>query len=107
MDKQLTAIIEREAQGYVSLCPELDIASQGDTYVPWCRSLARSHAGGGRSCDGPSTGNMGCGHLVSRVRKRVVALGVFAKLLVSSRGGERPWWGGAPLRWACRAITTA
>ncbi len=29
--KQLTAIIEREGEGYVSLCPELDIASQGDT----------------------------------------------------------------------------
>lgn len=28
---QLTAIIEREDNGYVSLCPELDIASQGDT----------------------------------------------------------------------------
>jgi predicted RNase H-like HicB family nuclease len=28
---KLTAIIEREAGGYVSLCPELDIASQGDT----------------------------------------------------------------------------
>lgn len=27
----LTAIIEREADGYVSFCPELDIASQGDT----------------------------------------------------------------------------
>jgi predicted RNase H-like HicB family nuclease len=31
MKKQLTAIIEREGNGYVSLCPELDIASQGDT----------------------------------------------------------------------------
>lgn len=31
MEKQLTAIIEREGNGYVSLCPELDIASQGDT----------------------------------------------------------------------------
>jgi predicted RNase H-like HicB family nuclease len=31
MQKQLTAIIEREEDGYVSLCPELDIASQGDT----------------------------------------------------------------------------
>ena len=31
MLKQLTAIIEREDDGYVSLCPELDIASQGDT----------------------------------------------------------------------------
>jgi len=27
----LTAVIEREGNGYVSLCPELDIASQGDT----------------------------------------------------------------------------
>jgi len=31
MQKQLTAIIEREGDGYISLCPELDIASQGDT----------------------------------------------------------------------------
>ena len=31
MVKQLTALIEREGDGYVSLCPELDIASQGDT----------------------------------------------------------------------------
>jgi len=29
--QQLTAIIEREGNGYVSLCPELDIASQGET----------------------------------------------------------------------------
>lgn len=29
MVKQLTAIIEREGDGYVSLCPEVDIASQG------------------------------------------------------------------------------
>ena len=28
---QVTAIIEREEGGYVALCPELDIASQGDT----------------------------------------------------------------------------
>ena len=27
----MTAIIEREDDSYVSLCPELDIASQGDT----------------------------------------------------------------------------
>jgi predicted RNase H-like HicB family nuclease len=27
----LTAIIGREGDGYVSLCPKLDIASQGDT----------------------------------------------------------------------------
>ena len=29
--RQITAIIEREGDGYVVLCPELDIASQGDT----------------------------------------------------------------------------
>jgi predicted RNase H-like HicB family nuclease len=31
MSHRLTAIIEREGDGYVALCPELDIASQGDT----------------------------------------------------------------------------
>jgi predicted RNase H-like HicB family nuclease len=31
MKRQLTAIIEREGDGYVALCPELDIASQGYT----------------------------------------------------------------------------
>jgi predicted RNase H-like HicB family nuclease len=29
--RQLTAIIEREDDMYVALCPELDIASQGQT----------------------------------------------------------------------------
>ena len=29
--EQLTAVIEREGTGFVSLCPELDIASQGAT----------------------------------------------------------------------------
>ncbi len=29
--RQLTAIIERDGNGYVSHCPELDIASQGET----------------------------------------------------------------------------
>ena len=28
---KLTAVIEPEDDGYVALCPELDIASQGDT----------------------------------------------------------------------------
>jgi predicted RNase H-like HicB family nuclease len=31
MQKQPTAIIEREGPGYVSLCPEVDVASQGGT----------------------------------------------------------------------------
>jgi predicted RNase H-like HicB family nuclease len=29
--RQFTGIIEREGNGYISLCPELDIASQGST----------------------------------------------------------------------------
>ena len=31
MNRKLTAIIEREGDGFVALCPELDVASQGDT----------------------------------------------------------------------------
>jgi len=31
MQKQLTIIIEREGDGYLSLCPEVDVASQGVT----------------------------------------------------------------------------
>ncbi len=31
MKRQLTAVIHREGDGFVALCPELDIASQGDT----------------------------------------------------------------------------
>ena len=29
--KNFTAIIEKEEDAYIALCPELDIASQGDT----------------------------------------------------------------------------
>ena len=31
MTRQLTAIVEREGDGYVALCPEVDVASQGDS----------------------------------------------------------------------------
>ena len=31
MSKRLTAIIQSEPPGFVALCPELDVASQGDT----------------------------------------------------------------------------
>jgi predicted RNase H-like HicB family nuclease len=31
MSKRLTAIIHREGDGFVALCPELDIASQGES----------------------------------------------------------------------------
>ena len=29
--RRLTALIEREGDGFVSLCPEVDVASQGET----------------------------------------------------------------------------
>ena len=31
MRRQLTAIVKPEAGGYVALCPEVDVASQGDS----------------------------------------------------------------------------
>ncbi len=31
MKRRLTAIVEREDDGYVALCPELDVTSQGAT----------------------------------------------------------------------------
>lgn len=31
MSKHLTAIIQRESSGFVALCPEIDVASEGDT----------------------------------------------------------------------------
>lgn len=31
MARRLTAVIQREGDGYFALCPELDVASQGDT----------------------------------------------------------------------------
>ena len=31
MNKQLTVIVEREGDGYMALCPEVDVASQGST----------------------------------------------------------------------------
>ncbi|MBN2208884.1 MAG: type II toxin-antitoxin system HicB family antitoxin [Candidatus Coatesbacteria bacterium] len=39
MSRQLTAIIEREGEGYVALCPEVDVASQGDTVDEARRNL--------------------------------------------------------------------
>ncbi len=42
MTQRLTAIIEREGDGYVALCPELDIASQGDSVETARQSLAEA-----------------------------------------------------------------
>ena len=39
---QLTAVIEREGDGYVALCAELDIASQGDTIEEVRRNLVEA-----------------------------------------------------------------
>ena len=36
---RLTAVIEREGEAYVALCPELDIASQGETVEESQRNL--------------------------------------------------------------------
>ena len=41
-NRNFAAIIEREADGYVSLCPELDIASQGETAEEAPRNLAEA-----------------------------------------------------------------
>ena len=37
--RHLTAVIEREGDGYVALCPELDVASQGRTIEESQRNL--------------------------------------------------------------------
>ena len=59
------ALIEREGDGYVSLCPELDIASQGNTVeeakgnlieavaCSWIRPIRRRSSGGRWSCSSP------------------------------------------------------
>ncbi|PZC45688.1 MAG: putative nuclease of the RNAse H fold, HicB family [Chloroflexi bacterium] len=38
----LTAVIEREGDGYVALCPELDIASQGESIKEARRNLVEA-----------------------------------------------------------------
>jgi predicted RNase H-like HicB family nuclease len=37
-----TALMEREGDGYVALCPEFDVASQGDTVEEARRNLAEA-----------------------------------------------------------------
>jgi predicted RNase H-like HicB family nuclease len=41
-NRNFTAIIEREGDGFVSLCPELDIASQGETVEEARQNLAEA-----------------------------------------------------------------
>ncbi len=40
--RQFTAVIEREHDGYVALCPELDVASQGDTVAEARQNLSEA-----------------------------------------------------------------
>ena len=42
MQRQFTAIIEREDDGYVATCPALDIASQGDTVAEARHNLSEA-----------------------------------------------------------------
>lgn len=39
MRRRLTAIVEREGDGYVAQCPEVDIASQGDSVAEARKNL--------------------------------------------------------------------
>ena len=40
--REFTALVEREGDGYVALCPELDVASQGDNVEEARRNLAEA-----------------------------------------------------------------
>ena len=40
MTRRLTAIVEREGDGYTALCPELDVASQGHNVADARANLA-------------------------------------------------------------------
>lgn len=42
MKRHMTAIVEREDDGYVALCPEVDVASQGDTVAEARDNLAEA-----------------------------------------------------------------
>ncbi|WP_419917708.1 type II toxin-antitoxin system HicB family antitoxin [Candidatus Poriferisocius sp.] len=44
MNTRLTAIVEREGDGYVALCPEIDVASQGRTVAEARDNLAEALA---------------------------------------------------------------
>ena len=42
MTKHLTALITREDSGFVALCPEVDVASQGETVEEAKKNLAEA-----------------------------------------------------------------
>ena len=63
MNYQFTAVIERDGDGYAALCPELDVASQGDT-VDQARSNLREAVELFLECAAPEEI---CGHLHNEV----------------------------------------
>ena len=44
MSRHLTAIVERDGDGFVALCPEVDVASQGSTVDEARENLAEALA---------------------------------------------------------------
>ena len=42
MNRRMTAIVERDGDGYVALCPEVDVASQGETVAEARENLAEA-----------------------------------------------------------------
>ncbi len=44
MTRQLTAIVEREGNGYVALCPEVDVASRGNSVAEARQNLEEALA---------------------------------------------------------------
>ena len=42
MNRSLSAIVEREGDGYVAMCPEVDVASQGATVAEARDNLAEA-----------------------------------------------------------------
>ena len=42
MNRRLTAIVERDGDGYVALCPEVDVASQGRSVAEARDNLAEA-----------------------------------------------------------------
>ena len=44
MTTQLTAIVEREGNGYFALCPEVDVASQGNSVAEARQNLEEALA---------------------------------------------------------------
>ncbi len=44
MNRRFTAIVEREGDGYVALCPEVNVASQGESVAEARDNLAEALA---------------------------------------------------------------